>query len=70
MAENVQDFWISKRISFAIGLQPAWLWFQNRCALVSGITWGSLGLLAGPAALLKQVPNGYKIRFGQFIITT
>lgn len=51
-------------------LQPAWLWFQSRCALVLEITWGSLGLLAGPAALLKQVPNGYKIRFGQFIITT
>lgn len=46
------------------------LWFQSRCARVSGITWGSLSLLAGPAALLKQVPNDYKIRFGQFIITT
>lgn len=31
---------------------------------------GNGGLLAGPAALLKQVPNGYKIRLGQFIITT
>lgn len=33
------------------------------------ITWGSCGLLAWPAALLKQVPNGCKIRFGQFIVT-
>ena len=51
-------------------LQAAWLWFRSRCARVSGITWGSLGLLAGTAAPLKQVPNGYKIRFGQFIVTT
>lgn len=46
------------------------LWFQSRCALVLGITWRSPGLLAGPAALLKQVSNGYKIRFSQFIMTT
>lgn len=51
-------------------LPSSWLWFQNRCSLVSGITWRTLILLEGPAALLKQVPNGYKIKFGQFIITT
>lgn len=41
---------------------------QQMCPVIE-ITWGSLGLLAGPAALLKQVPNGCKIRFGQFIFT-
>lgn len=50
--------------------KPPWLWFQSRCARVSEITWGSLSLLVGPAALLQQVSNDYKIRFGQFIFTT
>ncbi|CAG09050.1 unnamed protein product [Tetraodon nigroviridis] len=46
------------------------IWFQSICALVLGITWRSLGLLAGPAALFQQVSNGYEIRFSQFIMTT
>lgn len=46
------------------------LWFRSRCEWVSGITWGSLSLPAGNTALFEQVSNDYKIRFGQFIVTT
>lgn len=49
---------------------PLQLWFHSRCARVSGITWGSPGLLAGTAALLKQVSNGSTICSCEFIATT
>lgn len=51
-----------------------WLWFQSRCALLSGLhlrkTQQPCNHVAEAAAFIKQVVNGSEIKFGKVIVTS
>ena len=72
MSENFQDlrFSVNGFLSSEEGAAACMALVSEQMCPGIRDTWRSLSLLAGPAALLKQVPNGFKIRFGQFFITT